>query len=87
VAGHPFSIDEFGFKGAWDKVREFSAAIRTPAKCESCKYRNICCVCAAACYTETGDFSAVPEYVCRLTENIAQLLEKELERLGIENGN
>lgn len=87
VAGHPFSIDELGFKGAWDKVREFSAAIRTPAKCESCKYRNICCVCAAACYTETGDFSAVPEYVCRMTERIAQLMKNEVERLGIDNGN
>lgn len=87
VAGHGFSIDEYGLRGAWDKVREFSESIRTPAKCENCKYRSICCVCAAACYTETGDFSAVPEYVCRLTENIAQLLEKELERLGIENGN
>ena len=87
VAGHPFSIDEFGFKGAWEKVKELSASIRTPAKCEACKYRNICCVCAAACYTETGDFSTVPEYVCRMTESIAQLMKNEVERLGIENGN
>ncbi len=87
VAGHPFSIDELGFKGAWDKVREFSASIRTPAKCEACKYKNICCVCAAACYTETGDFSTVPEYVCRMTERIAQLMKNELERLGADDGN
>ncbi len=87
VAGHPFSIDKLGFKGAWEKVREFSASIRTPAKCEACKYRNICCVCAAACYTETGDFSTVPDYVCCMTESIAQIMKNELERLGIENGN
>ena len=87
VAGHGFSIDELGFNGAWDKVREFSASIRTPAKCEVCKYRSICCVCAAACYTETGDFSTVPEYVCRMTEHIAQLMKDEIERLGIDNGN
>ena len=87
VAGHPFSIDEYGFDGAWEKVKEFSASIRTPAKCENCKYRNICCVCAAACYTETGNFSTVPEYVCRMTENIAQLMKNEVERLGIGNGN
>ena len=31
------SIDELGFYGAWEKVREFSAAVRTPAKCEICK--------------------------------------------------
>ena len=87
VAGHPFSIDEYGFKGAWEKVKELSSSIRTPAKCERCKYRNICCVCAAACYTETGDFSTVPQYVCHMTESIASLMKKEVERLGIENGN
>ncbi len=87
VAGHPFSIDEYGFEGAWAKVREFSASIRTPAKCEACKYKHICCVCAAACYTETGDFATVPEYVCRMTERIAQLMKNELERLDIDDGN
>lgn len=86
VAGHPFSIDEFGFNGAWKKVQEFSNSIRTPAKCESCKYRGICCVCAAACYTETGDFAKVPEYVCKMTHKIAQLINNETERLGIKNG-
>lgn len=86
VAGHPFSIDEYGFTGAWEKVKEFSDSIRTPAKCETCKYRDICCVCAAACYTETGDFNKVPEYVCKMTEKIAQLIKKETERLETENG-
>ncbi len=87
VAGFPFSIDELGFYGAWEKVREFSAAVRTPAKCEICKYKSMCCVCAAACYTETGSFSAVPEYICRMTKKMAQLMENELERLEAENGN
>lgn len=82
VAGHTFSIEEFGFWGAWQKVRGFSASIRTPARCENCKYKNLCCVCAAACYTETGDFSAVPRYICKFTEEIARLMEIESERLG-----
>ncbi len=81
IAGHSFSIDEYGFGGAWEKVKEFSASIRTPARCEGCRYKNICCVCAAACYTETGDFSAVPEYICRMTECISQLMKKETEGL------
>lgn len=81
IAGHPFSIDEYGFDGAWKKVKEFSASIRTPSKCEGCRYKNICCVCAASCYTETGEFSGVPGYVCRMTETLAQLMRKETERL------
>lgn len=87
VAGHPFSIDELGFDGAWQAVRQFASEIRTPKKCENCKYRHLCCVCAAACYTETGSFSDVPEYVCRMTECIAQLMQKETERLEDKNGN
>lgn len=86
VAGHPFSIDEYGFEGAWEKVKEFSASIRTPSKCEGCRYKTICCVCAASCYTETGDFSKVPSYVCRMTECISQLMKKESEELE-QNGN
>ncbi len=81
IAGHSFSIDEYGFNGAWEKVKEFSASIRTPARCEGCRYKNICCVCAAACYTETGAFSAVPSYICRMTECISQLMKKETEGL------
>ena len=87
VAGFPFSIDELGFDGAWERVREFSAAVRTPAKCESCKLKYLCMVCAAACYTETGSFSEVPEYVCRLTEETFKLMLADTERLGIDNGN
>lgn len=82
MVGHSFSIDDYGFGGAWEKVREFSASIRTPSKCEVCRYKNICCVCAAACYTETGDFSKVPSYICRMTECISQLMRKETEGLN-----
>lgn len=83
IAGHSFGIDEYGFGGAWEKVKEFSASIRTPAVCGSCRYKKICCVCAAACYTETGDFSTVPSYICRMTKRISQLMIKEAERLGL----
>ena len=87
VAGKGYSIDELGFTGAWERVKEFSASVRTPAKCESCKYKHLCSVCAAACYTETGSFTEVPEYVCRFTEETARLMKIESERLEKENGN
>ncbi len=87
VAGHPFSIDQYGFEEAWNRVKAFSSEIRTPQKCENCKLRHLCCVCAAACYTETGSFSGVPEYVCRFSELTAQLMKSEAERLEDNNGN
>ncbi len=81
VAGFPFSIDELGFDGAWESVKEFSASVRTPAKCENCKYKHMCCVCAAACYTETGSFSGVPEYICEFTKETIRIMKSESERL------
>lgn len=63
---------EVGFDAAWDTIREKTNQIRTPKKCGSCGYRDICGVCAAVCYTETGKFDGVPEYVCRRAEEIVR---------------
>jgi hypothetical protein len=41
-------------------------------------------VCAAVCVTETGRFDAVPEYVCRMTEEtVRQTWKDYVERKGI----
>ena len=61
---------EQGFSTAWEQLRAATAKIRQPAKCAVCKNREMCSVCAAVCVTETGRFDGVPEYVCRMTEQI-----------------
>ncbi len=76
-----FDIKTLGFSEAWRKVKEFTELIELPVKCQICKYRHICNVCAAVCYTETGDFSKVPEYICRFSAETARLTEIEAERL------
>ncbi len=81
-----FDLKEDGFVRQWERVREFTATITLPEECANCKYRNICNVCAAVCYAETGSFSAVPSYVCRFSEETARLTQTELERLE-KNGN
>lgn len=63
---------ETGFDAAWDELRRQTARIRTPGKCVNCDYREICGACAAVCYTETGRFDAVPEYVCRRAVEIVR---------------
>lgn len=81
-----FSLKDSSFSEQWERVREFTASITLPAKCANCEYRNICNVCAAVCYAETGSFSGVPEYVCRFSAETARLTLNELERFE-ENGN
>ena len=57
-----------GFDRAWEYARAYAQAIRLPAKCASCEARNNCRACAAMVYTESGHFSAVPQYRCAMTK-------------------
>ncbi len=80
-----FDIDVLGFSEAWKQVKEYTSSITLPIKCQTCKYRHFCNVCAAVCYTETGDFSGVPDYVCRFSAETARITQLEAERLdGIQ---
>ena len=67
---------ETGFENAWQQLREKSAQIRLPAKCVGCSYKEVCCVCASVCQTETGRFDAAPEYVCKRTQEQVRLTAK-----------
>lgn len=63
---------ETGFESAWQELRRQAAQIRLPAKCNGCDYKEICGSCAAVCYTETGSFDRVPEYMCRRAKGIVR---------------
>lgn len=65
------SVLEEGFNACWQKTRAFMQTITMPAKCTACRLRPVCCVCPAACYAESGDFTAAPAYLCRMSERIA----------------
>jgi radical SAM protein with 4Fe4S-binding SPASM domain len=76
-----FDIKTLGFAEAWRKVKEYTESITLPIQCTTCKYRHFCNVCAAVCYTETGSFSGLPEFVCRFSEETAKITQQEAERL------
>lgn len=72
---------EVGFDAAWETIKEETSKIRTPVKCVSCDYKDICGACAAVYFTETGRFDGVPAYVCdRAKEIVAQTLRASEER-------
>lgn len=70
---------ETGFGAAWDKLREETEKIRMPAKCQSCEYKDVCGVCAAVCYTETGRFDGVPSYICKKTRETVRITKEVYE--------
>lgn len=81
------NIRETDFEAAWNKVREDTAKILMPAKCTACADREVCMVCAAACYCETGCFSEVPEYLCSRTKALIDESERAIkaEEERVEN--
>lgn len=74
------SVPEDGFAACWQRTRALSQSVMLPKKCGVCRLRPICCVCPAACFAETGDFSTAPEYLCEMSRCIAG----ELARLDKE---
>ncbi len=59
-----------GFTECYKSVKESTKAIVLPEKCSECKYKYICNVCAASCYSETNAFDKVPTYLCEMSEYI-----------------
>ena len=70
---------EDGFNAAWDKLRAETAAVRVNSSCRSCAYREVCSVCAAVCFTETGRFDGVPTYVCEKTREQVRIVREIYE--------
>ena len=67
---------EEGFEAAWERIRKETAQIRLPGQCTSCQHKDVCGVCAAVCYAETGGFDGVPGYVCEKTRETVRITQE-----------
>ena len=79
------NVREVGFDAAWAAVRSATQEILLPPKCTACASRDVCMMCAASCYCETGSFSKEPKYVCRRTEERIRLSAEEIAKRREEN--
>lgn len=73
-------IEEGHFIDAWNEIKCKRENIMIPAKCTSCKLKNMCDQCPALCYAETGSFTQVPTYMCERTQARLELIKEELKR-------
>lgn len=68
------NIFENGFSKCWDYIIEESCKLFLPKRCVLCDKREVCQVCVASVYCETGDMVDAPEYLCELTEETLKIL-------------
>jgi hypothetical protein len=73
-----------GFDKAWEYIKTETRKIRRPKECAACSKRDVCAVCAAVCISESGAFDAVPEYMCRMTEETITQMWKAYEERNSE---
>ena len=64
-----------GFAACWQNTRNIMRSVKMPAKCTVCSLRPVCCVCPAACFSESGDFETAPPYLCEMSRAIAEKLD------------
>lgn len=76
---------EIGLTQAWEEIRVKTENILVPAKCTQCTLRPFCTSCPAACLAETGEFTAVPEYMCKMTQAYLENIRSKAEELREEN--
>lgn len=83
------NLRQESFEAAWDRIRAETGKIRGPEACGTCDYRQVCSVCAAVCFTETGRFDGLPEYICEKTKaqvEITRAWNSEGEGYGNQKG-
>ena len=81
------NVLEKGYGECFKNVMSEAAKIRLPLECRKCSYKPLCNICAAICYTETGGFESVPDYLCeftRLTYKYIQQKYSEVSDKGAE---
>ena len=69
------NVFENRFRKSWDYIVKESNKILLPSDCASCDKRGVCQVCSASAYSETGSMYRKPEYLCRLTEEMLEILK------------
>jgi len=75
-----------GFLKAWDLCKNRIKQLTLYAGCTNCPSRMFCSVCAAALYSEEGEYSKKPEYLCRCTREYIELLASYKEEQHENNG-
>lgn len=79
------SLTETSFSDAWKQIADWTDHARYSPYCGNCVNKNVCAVCAAMVYNETGGFGGRPEYLCEMRKYAAVYYGKFLQRQKEKN--
>lgn len=75
------NVFEHGFCDSWEFIKKNTKCLHLSSECGACKYKNICQVCGACTYCETGNFDDKPNYMCEYMNELVTELEKHDENI------
>lgn len=73
---------EQGFLPAWEELKQKTDVIMLSPKCSHCDKRQVCTICPASAYGETGDIGGTSAYHCEMTELLLKEMEVYMESIG-----
>lgn len=69
---------EIGFNEAWEELKRKTDMIHISSTCAHCDKRQVCTVCPASAYAETGDIGGTSSYHCRMTSRTIQKMYQNI---------
>ncbi len=70
------SMLEHSFADCWKYIVDACEKMPHCQACIECEKQNICSVCPANCYAETGSTGGRPDYLCHMTDAMIQEMEQ-----------
>lgn len=77
-------LREQSFDRAWEKCISRMKGLPFPEKCSTCSHLENCPVCPAAIYLETGTHNEAPDYLCRLSEELLKIWERDSKGIRVK---
>lgn len=76
------SVLEHNIQECWSIISKKSKELEMNKKCTTCNLRPICKTCVASAYLETGSYNGIPDYLCRFSKKIAELIHEKYNEMN-----
>lgn len=76
-------LKEKRFVDAWENCVVRMRGLPQPEKCTTCSHLDLCPICRASAFLETGGHNEAPDYLCRYSEELLRIYEKDSKGIKV----